>query len=84
MWKVEFTKRVRKDAKKLQSSHRERIVAAMDKLALNPYDSKKMEGTADFHSIRVGEFRIVFEIRKKESLILVHRIAKRENVYLAI
>ncbi len=40
-----------------------------------------MKGDNPFHRVRVGDYRIIYEIRERILLILVLRIGHRKDVY---
>ena len=60
-----------------------RIVRALDVLADNPRPSGvvKMAGDDDLWRLRVGDFRIVYEIHDDVLLVMVLRIGHRREVY---
>jgi len=60
-----------------------RLVAAMRELASQPRPpgSDKLTGTEDLSRIRVGDYRIVYQIRDEELLVLVLKIGHRREVY---
>ena len=54
----------------------------IDKIKDNPYDSKRMKGKfKDFNRVKIGEYRIIFHIDKKEKIISVVEIGKRSKIY---
>lgn len=60
----------------------ERLVRAIDSLKTSPFTGKKLLGElADFRSLRVGEYRILYIIIEKRVLIQVVKIAHRREVY---
>ena len=68
--------------RRLHGPMRDRIVAAIDGLAVEPRPSGavKLAGRGDFR-IRVGDYRIVYAVDDAERLVLVARIAHRRDVY---
>jgi len=46
-----------------------------------PYNSKKLRGGGSRWRIKVGDYRILYEIEDESSLIKVYRIAHRKEVY---
>jgi mRNA interferase RelE/StbE len=62
---------------------RERIAVRIDALAAVPYPpgSKKLEGEDETYRIRVGDYRILYQVKDDVLLILVVRIAHRKDVY---
>jgi len=64
---------------------RERILEAVTILAQNPFTEllqiKKLKGADDLYRIRLGNYRVVYEIRKTILLIVVIKIGHRKEVY---
>ena len=60
-----------------------RIVKAVRKLKDNPrpVGCKKLKGLDDTYRIRVGDYRIVYEIHDDVLIVLVIRIAHRREAY---
>lgn len=62
---------------------RARLVSAIDSLSLNPRPSgvKKLNGFEHRYRVRVGDYRIVYEVRDRLLLVLVLDVADREDIY---
>lgn len=59
-----------------------RIIRALDMISENPYCAKPLVGNlAGYYSYRVGDYRILFEIEKKDLLVYVEKIEHRGRVY---
>jgi mRNA interferase RelE/StbE len=62
----------------------QRIREKIEFLAADPYapnpNARKLIGRSGYR-LRVGDWRIIYEIRKEELIILVLKIAAREEVY---
>lgn len=60
-----------------------RIAGAVDSLAVNPHPPgcAKLTGEERVWRIRVGDYRILYEIHEGRLLVLVIRIAHRREVY---
>lgn len=71
-----------KTLRKLPKQDRIRIVAAIDRLAIEPHAGGVLKGEfAGLRRLRVGSFRIVYEVVAGELLILVVRVGHRREVY---
>jgi len=71
-----------KELQQLPRAERERLVAAIDQLATNPHVGKLLKGDfSGLRRIRVGMYRVVYEINEGQVLVLVLRIAHRKHVY---
>jgi mRNA interferase RelE/StbE len=60
-----------------------RLVAAMRELATQPrpVGCDKLVGTEDLYRIRVGDYRIIYQVRDELLLVLVVKIGHRREVY---
>jgi len=59
-----------------------KILAAFSLLAENPFIGKKMKGEYGNHyNYRVWPYRLIYEIHKKELVILVVRVGHRQGIY---
>jgi mRNA interferase RelE/StbE len=62
---------------------RRRIVEALDQLRENPRSTGvvKLAGTENLWRIRIGNYRVVYEIHDDRLIVLVLRVAHRKDVY---
>jgi len=60
-----------------------RIRQAIDSLADDPRPSgvKKLKGPDGFYRVRIGDYRIVYDIRDKELVVIIIRIGHRKEIY---
>jgi mRNA interferase RelE/StbE len=58
---------------------------ARDNLAGNPFPpgSKQLhgDGAEVLHRIRVGDYRVIYEVRRMELVVLVVKVGNRRDVY---
>ena len=82
-YKVEFKRSAAKALKKIPKSDQRRIRDRIDSLAENLPESAttKMKGDNPFHRIRVGDYRIIYEIHGDILVIMVLKIGHRKAVY---
>lgn len=86
-WKIEIDERALKELKKLgQEAQRQIIKYLRERVAKteNPRTSGNalVGNFAGLWRYRLGEYRIICQIKDKELIILVLRIAHRKNVYI--
>ena len=81
-YKVGFSKRVRKDFRKIVKADANRILGAIGKLADDPRPAgaKKLKGE-ELYRLRVGVYRVVYEIFDDHLVVTVVRVAHRKGVY---
>ena len=72
-----------KELRRVAKPDRARIVAAIDRLAETPHLGTSLKGDLrGLRRIRVGDYRILYEVRDKELVVLVVRVAHRRDAYL--
>ena len=79
---VRIEKTPRRFLKSLQISDKKRIDVALTLLAENPIPpkAKKLTGR-DGYRIRVGDYRIIYEIQKNVLVVLIIDIVHRREIY---
>ena len=71
-----------KEIQRLDKPDRKRLVEAIDKLAENPHVGKLLKGEfAGLRRIRVGAWRIIYEINEGKVVVLILRVAHRKDIY---
>ena len=80
---IEFKRSAAKALQKIPRSDRRKIRDRIDSLAESLPDpaTTKMKGDNPFHKVRVGDYRIVYEIQESVLVILVLKIGHRKDVY---
>ena len=83
IYSVEFRPAVLKSMKRLPKKELIRIKKKIDGLAKNLPDpaTTKMKGNNPFHSVRTGNYRIVYQIIEDQLVILVVKIGHRKDIY---
>ncbi|EEM8924351.1 type II toxin-antitoxin system mRNA interferase toxin, RelE/StbE family [Salmonella enterica] len=86
VWTINYSDRALKSLRKMDKQNARRIVDFMDlriAVAADPRQSgKALKGElGDFWRYRVGDYRILCEIRDEELIILVATIGHRREVY---
>ncbi len=82
-FRVEFTKSAAKALRAILKTAQKRIAKKIESLAEGPPNpaKTKMKGDNPFHRVRVGDYRIIYEIQNKILLILILKIGHRREVY---
>ena len=84
MYEILFTKQAYKALRRIPRSLAQRIRGKIELLAVDPYapnpNVRKLTGRPGYR-LRVGDWRIIYEIRTDELIILVLKIAPRGEVY---
>ena len=79
---VSLSKRAQKQLDKLSDSIAEPIFIAIDNLAKNPrpHGCKKLKGR-DGYRIRIGDYRVIYEIIDQILLVDVIDLGHRKDIY---
>ena len=82
-YRIEFTPRADSQFRDLDKSVQKRLGQRIDSLADNPRPQgvKKLAGEGDFYRARVGDYRIVYQIRDKSLLVVIVRLGHRSEIY---
>ncbi|NOQ52713.1 MAG: type II toxin-antitoxin system mRNA interferase toxin, RelE/StbE family [Desulfuromonadaceae bacterium] len=71
-----------KEIQRLDKLQQIRLIEAIDKIADNPHIGKLLKGEfSGLRRIRVGSYRVIYEIDEGEVLILILRVVHRKDVY---
>jgi len=80
-YEIIFTDTSRKQFKKLEKDVQERIIKALERIRIRPeVHVKKLVGDPGYR-LRVGEYRVIIDIKKDKLIILVIKIGHRKNIY---
>lgn len=79
--RILFRRSARKDLQRLDGVHVRRIFPAIEQLAATPRPQgcRKLKGSEDLFRIRVGDYRVIYEIRPEE-VVIVH-VRHRSEAY---
>ena len=80
---ITFKPSADRELRRLPVEVQRRIVRAVEPLAENPRPAGvvKMSGDENLWRIRVGAYRIIYEIHDDRLVVLVLRVGHRQNVY---
>ena len=80
---VELKKSAVKTLHKLHQPIQKRIVDKLSEIenSLPPSAETKLKGNNPFHRIRVGDYRIIYEIQNDILVILVIKVGHRKDIY---
>ena len=82
-FRIEWKKSTRKDLRKLPSATVDKIIEAVEGLAENPFPHgvEKLSGSEHAYRIRLGDYRIVYEVVAESKLVEIQRVRHRKDVY---
>ena len=81
MYSIEFSLNAEKQLLKLERDVSKRIVATLERISIRPHSHIKRLVNCPYYSLRVGEYRLILDIRQDKLIIFVIEIGHRKNVY---
>ena len=83
MYKVLLERSAERDLRRLPTEIHDRVIAAIQGLARQPRPPgcRKLTGSKNDWRIRVGDYRVVYEIADEIRIVRVNRIRHRREVY---
>ena len=83
MYKLVFDKKIVKDLKQIDNVWQKKILDKINEILLiSPYDGKRLVGNmSNFYRIRVGDYRIIYEIIEDVVTVEIIKIGHRKEVY---
>ena len=84
MYRVQILDAATRELAGLDKPIGRRIVERVNWLAenLHDIDPEAMSGSlAGFYKLRVGDYRVLYEVRHDEQLIVIHMIGHRREIY---
>lgn len=81
MYSVEFSKSAEKQLLKLERNIQERVIIALERIRFRPFDFVKKLIGSSYYRLKVGEYRIILDIRSNKLIIYVIHIEHRRSVY---
>ncbi len=82
-YRVDILPSARRELAALPPKDRNRVDKRILSLAENPrpVGSKKLAGEEDLYRLRVGDYRIIYQVQDKVLLVLVVKVGHRREVY---
>jgi mRNA interferase RelE/StbE len=85
-YSINFKPSVEKDLRPLSKTLISRVMERIERLKTDPYPRQaiKLSGTERLYRIRVGDYRIVYEVDTQAKEVTIHYVRHRREVYRAL
>jgi mRNA interferase RelE/StbE len=82
-YRIEFTTRAARDLRALERPVLKRVAARIDALASDPRppSSRLLAANERLYRIRVGDYRVIYEIEDRTVLVLIIRVGHRREIF---
>ncbi|MFH0919025.1 MAG: type II toxin-antitoxin system RelE/ParE family toxin [Fibrobacterota bacterium] len=80
---VVIENRAQKEFRKIPLPFNRAIRKSIDALELNPrpHGCKKLVASPDGHRVRIGDYRVLYTIDDRKSIVTIYRIRHRKDAY---
>ena len=80
---INFKPSVEKDLRSLSKMLVSRVMERIERLKTDPFPrhAVKLSGTERLYRIRVGDYRIVYEVDTQARQVMIHYVRHRREVY---
>ena len=82
-YKIEISATAERQLKKIRREDQISILRSISLLAVDPRPGgcRKMSGYDDVYRIRVGKYRVIYEIDGKRIVVIILKIGHRREIY---
>jgi mRNA interferase RelE/StbE len=81
MFDIEFSKTAQKQLYKLEKQVQIRIISTLDRIRIRPYPYVKKLVGCPYFRLRVGDYRVILDIKEEKILIFVVEVGHRKDIY---
>ena len=83
IYQIEWKPSALKELTKIDRHYIPRIIQTVELLSRNPFLSgvRQLQGVEHTYRVRVGEYRIVYQVTKNKLIITVVRVRHRKEAY---
>lgn len=85
MYKLDLTRATLKQLRKFELETFTRLFNGLARLAKEPFsedlDVRKLADSTDFYRLRIGDYRVIYQLYPDDNRIVVKSIAHRRDVY---
>lgn len=83
MYTIQIRKKALKEIKLIPTPNKEKIIKAINELSNNPrpVGCKKLKGDEELYRIRIGDYRVIYNIEDKIKIVEITRAGHRKDIY---
>ena len=83
LYTIQFTPHAQRDFATLERGAQQRLRRRIDHLAEDPFPAgaRKLHAEEPFYRIRVGDYRVIYEVGTDQLVVIVVKIGHRREVY---
>ncbi len=82
-YEIQWKSSALKDLRSINAQFIPRIIQAVDSLAYNPLPlkSRKLHSVESTYRIRIGNYRVIYQVDAEGKLVVIYHVRHRKDVY---
>jgi len=82
-YSIHLKRSVEKELRRLPGAQLPRVLGALDQLSSDPYPrgAVKLSGAETLYRVRVGDYRIIYEVDTEAREVTIHYLRHRREAY---
>ena len=81
MYEIELSDKAKKQLKQFPENLQHRIGMVFERIKINPFRSIKRKQGTPYFILRIGEYRVILDVKQNKLIILVLEIGPRKKIY---
>ena len=80
---IQWKKSAEKDLLNIDHQQIPRLIKSIETLAINPFPTRyrKLQGTNKLFRIRVGDYRVIYQVNNDDNVLTIFYVRHRKDVY---
>lgn len=82
-YEIQWKHSAEKDLRGIDKQYIPRILETVETLSNNPFPSqhRKLHGSESSYRIRIGDYRIIYQVDSENKLIVIYHVRHRKDAY---
>ncbi|MGB9719529.1 MAG: type II toxin-antitoxin system RelE family toxin [Candidatus Anstonellales archaeon] len=81
MYDIVFSKKAERDLDFLSQKIKERVVAVLERIRIDPYRYLRKLSKLGVYRIRTGDYRIIIDVNESDKVLFVLKVGHRKKIY---
>jgi len=81
MYEIEYHKSALKQLNKLPQDTKIRILKTLERIRIRPHSFIKSLSGSPYFRLRVGDYRLILDVKNNKLIIIVLELGHRKNIY---
>ena len=82
-YQIKWSNSAKKELRKIDKKFIPKLIKVVEQLAINPYpqEIKKIVNSDNNYRVRVGEYRIIYQVMSDVLVIYIVKVGNRQSIY---